>query len=467
MSAIITEDFRRNNVKRFLDDISSETYHVGIGRSNPWQSTGGLSEDDFGYNVEQAFGTFSDNLEVLNNLTTLIGFTSSNASHVIPNIPAKTNHRHKAFNPFDPDCFYQTTVNSILMFPCYVVVNNAVYLCLRSPTATSGDFNFPTGSGMNRIPFVLGDDSVWVYLYTVASEFPINVSQFITVPSVPTQIGTEADDAASLAAIETATANLVYGFSILNPGAGYSSTPTAQFIPFDDPGNPITLDVTLTSTAITSVRYQSGIINTLASWPRKKGYVKITGGGSPTTHAIVRPNIASDFGFGANPVDDLPSWYAGIALDAVENIFGDGAFIPYRQISIIRNAAANVGVVDPELSMNCLEYIQFDSDGAPSPSLPVLGEVVRQTGSLAQGICDYYDGDTRRLYFHQTYDTGFTSFNDTQSITIGAAADEYTPEEIGEAEYVKETGEVLFVENRSKITRSGGQTEEQTIILQF
>ena len=44
-NAIITDDFRRNQVELFIDNVTSENnaedqgYFIGIGRSNPWNST--------------------------------------------------------------------------------------------------------------------------------------------------------------------------------------------------------------------------------------------------------------------------------------------------------------------------------------------------------------------------------------------------------------------------------------------
>jgi hypothetical protein len=458
MSAIITEKFRRNNTKRFLEDIGDTPHYVGIGQSNEWHPKDGLVEDDAEYNVDQPLGTFSDAREVLNNLTTLIGIVGNSTSQVIPNIAAKSNNRHKAYNPFDPDCFYQTVVNSVLMFPCYVVVNNNVYVCLREPTAVSGPYALPNGSSLSRTPVVNADGSVWLYVYSVLPEFPVRGSQFVTVPNEPTLNGVETEST-----IEGATGNLVYGFTVMNGGSGYSSAPTAEFVPFDNPGSPVALVVTTSANTVTKVTYGASIIDNPAAWIKKPGYVRLSGGSG--SGARVFPNIAPVGGFGLDPSEDLPSWYAGIVVDAEEEIFGDGAFIPYRQASIVRNPGVEVGVVDAELSLNCLQYIEFDASQAPSPSANVTGERIIQGATGATAIADYYVGSTRRLYYHQTYDTGFTAFNDSDTVTI--ALDEFLPTDVGDSEYVKESGELLFVQNRKKITRAGGQTEELTLILQF
>lgn len=467
MSAIITENFRKNNAKRLLEDMAdpANRYYVGIGKSDAWKDQGVLTEDDAEFDVVPALGTLGDQTEILNNLTTLIGITGSVYSQVIPNIAAKTNHRHKAYNPYDPDCFYQTTVSGIEMFPCYVVVSGNVYLCLRSPGPILPAYSFPSGVSTSRIPVYNADDgSVWVYVYSIAPEFPINGNQFVTVPTEPSVVNAETEMSV-LDDIETASGHLVFGFTVINGGSGYVSAPTAQFIPFDTPGVPITLEATITSGTITSVVYNAGIVNNPGSWVKKPGYVSISGGGG--SGAIVYPNVAPAAGIGSDPSQTLPSWYIGISVSAEEEIFGDGAFIPYRQISIVRNPTFDGLTADPELSLRCLQYIQITSDSAPAPGFDATGAVISQTASQARAIGDYYDSVTRRLYFHQTYETGFTEFNSINTFTIGDELTSYVPEEIGNSEYDKESGEVLFAENRKKITRTGGQTEELTIILQF
>jgi hypothetical protein len=464
MSAIITENFRKNNAKRLLEDMAdvANKYYIGLGKSDAWEDQGSLTEEDAEFDVVPALGTIGDQTEILNNLTTLIGINGSVYSQVIPNISAKTNHRHKAYNPFDPDCFYQTTVNTIEMYPCYVVVNDNVYLCLRSPTSLTGPFTLPSGASTSRIPVVNVDGSVWIYVYTVENSFPIRGSQFITVPTEPTLVNAETE-LTVLDDIETASGHLVYGFTVINGGTGYVSAPTAEFIPFDAPSSPITLVATLTGGSVSSVVFNAGIVDNPGSWIKKPGYVRLTGGGS-TVPAIVYPNIAPAVGIGSDPSQTLPSWYVGIAVSAEEEIFGDGAFIPYRQISIVRNPENDGVAADPELSLNCLQYIQFNALNAPSSGIDV-GAIITQAATGARAIGDYYVSATRRLYFHQTYETGFTEFNDSDEVTIDSTG--YTPEAIGNSEYNKETGEVIFVENRKKISRTSGQTEELTIILQF
>lgn len=456
MSAIITETFRKNNAKAFLADIAdvANRYYVGLGKSDAWHEAGGFNEDDADYDVASPLGTYADGTEALNNLTTLVGITGTTYSQVIPNIAVKSSRRHKAYNPYDPDCFYQTLVEGVQMYPCYAIASDNVYLCLKESTAVlSTDIDLPTGSNTSRVPFQPGDDgSVWIYLYTIKPEFPINGTQFVSVPTEPTLNGVETE-----ATIENGSGNLVYGFTIINTGTNAGSPPSAvAFVSEAGAVTPLAFTVDV-SNNITSVNY-SGAINPL-TWIKDRGYVRITGG---SANSRVYPNIAPPAGFGAVPANDLPSWYAGIAVEAIETINDDGAYIPYRQVSIVKNPDYEVGVADPTLSLNCLQRLNFGVSDAPTTA--TAGSIITQAATGARGIADYYDTVNKYLYYHQTFETGFIPFD---SSIIGFEASTYIPTGIATSEHVKQTGEVVFAENRKKITRVGGQTEEITIILQF
>jgi len=47
MSAIITNQFRKNSRELFINDIDTNTnYFIGIGKSEPWPDDGGVEESD-------------------------------------------------------------------------------------------------------------------------------------------------------------------------------------------------------------------------------------------------------------------------------------------------------------------------------------------------------------------------------------------------------------------------------------
>jgi hypothetical protein len=458
MAAIITENHRRANAQNLIDDISGVQFYIGLGRSKPWPNVAGLDEDAPLYDLADPLGTIGDDIELLNDLITLVGVTISDVAKVIPNVPPKVSHRHKAYSPYDPDCFYQTVVNAIQMYPCYTVVSNAsdfeVYLCLREATAIAippASYSLPSAGSLNLVPFAEIDGSVWVYMYTVPGI--ISGPQFVDIPEAYTlNGGVEAD-------ITTATGDLVFSFTIKDGGTGYV-TPTVEFI--SDTGAVTTLAATVDTGVITSVAYPTLVPGT---WVKARGYVKVTGAGAG---ARIVPNIAPTLGLGYAPASQMNSWYVGIKKDVIEksevNADGsfDAAYIPYRQVSLIKDPGNN-GTPDPLVSLNCLQTLDFGVSDAPVAALTV-GATITQVNTGAVGFVDYYDFASKRLFYHQTIESNFVAF-DATAIVIGAG--NYIPTGITASEYTKETGKVIFAENRKKITRSTGQTDEITIILQF
>lgn len=462
MSAIITENFRKNNAQSFLNDIDdvATAYYIGLGRSQAWPDTAaGLTETALDYNVTQPLGTYGDNQDLLNNLTTLVGLIPPSGlySRVMPNIAARVSHRHKAYNPFDQNCFYQTTEDGIEMYPCYVVVSNNVYLCLREATAILETYNLPDGSSLDRSPATAyADGSIWTYVYTIGSNtaiFPISSPQFVSVPLEATLDSTNVLD--TLESITTATGDMVFSFTVLDGGSGYVSPPTVAFV--GDSGTEIALEATVVDGAVTSIAYP--IASHPNTWARENGYVRIDSG-----NARAVPNKAPALGFGYTPVNDLPTWYAGISVDASEEIYGDGAYIPYRQVSIVKDPEYEVGTTDADASLRCLQYLVIG--GVSFPSGNNTGSLITQTvtGGTAIGIIDHYDSINKYLYYHQTVETGYIPF---EAGTVDADPDVYTVASVQPAEYVKGSGGVIFAENRKAISRTTGQTEEITIILQF
>jgi len=91
------------------------------------------------------------------------------------------------------------------------------------------------------------------------------------------------------------------------------------------------------------------------------------------------------------------------------------------------------------------------------------------TGTISQSkaIIDYIDSDT--IYFHQTLETGFGSFDsDVGSTITGVGSSGVIAEIIDNTNDVNNlSGEILYLENRAPILRDAQQTEDIKVILQL
>lgn len=463
MSAIITENFRRNNTSAFIADLAVNNYYVGLGKSDKW-----TSDEQARPEVPSPIGTFLDEREIKSNLISLIGVLSANATKVVPNNKFSISSIYKAYDPLNDNCFYSSTVTAITSLPCYTTVSGNIFLCLYSPgTRTT---IVPTYSSEERkyAPFSTSDGYIWVLLDIIDANSinTVNTDQFISITP-----NTAADYTSHL--ILAAQGGLLYGFTIIDGGTEYSSTSdtgfTYSYKTSDNTSGSIPVTGIITSGSITSLTITSGfitqnILNVISGTLTLNTADSTSGSGFK---AIAK--IAPNFGFAYQPYKILPSWYAAISVKSEGLISGDGFYIPYRQISVLRNPDTNIPALvsgDTLTSLRALPYLTLS--GAPSATL-VTGDILT-INDKTKILFDYFDSTNYRLYYHQNNisDYGDTSYNSSKTTIfkngnpIGATLQSNT---LGE--YKADSGDIIFVENRKAISRAESQTEEIKIIIQF
>ena len=179
-------------------------------------------------------------------------------------------------------------------------------------------------------------------------------------------------------------------------------------------------------------------------------------------------------GFGYDPITEMNAFYLGFNIvlegdeDPAEGFQGD--FIPgnnYRQLSIIKNPLdtnTNPSAFT-ETTGNCMKYVVTTGGSW------VLDDIVTGSVTGAKGIIDYYDANTNRLFYHQTQETGFGTFQDGESLTgvstSTGAISSGAGSAAGSAELDKYSGTMLYLENRVAVSRAIDQTEDITIVIQF
>ena len=455
MSAIITDNFRRNSAKLFLNDIAGATnkYYLGIGKSDKWPDAGAVTEDASGYNVAVPVGSFSDSLEVLNNIATLSKLGASNTTLLIPNVAWSSGKTYKAYNSYDSSCFYATG-NTL---PCYATTPTGMYLCLANNSG--GTVSVPPTDITGFAPSQAGDNYVWILVQPVSQAGTAFVTdQFIEVSQTPLT-GTALDNCDNYG-------GLCSTFHIANGGTGYTSVPTVKLRGSDGTGTrdstySVTLTATIAGGAVTGVSH--GL--TLTNWPvgLQAASVEITGGGEFAAGAVVVPVIAPRLGYGYIPAAVMPSWYAGISVDLADAISSDNFYTPYRQVSIVRNPNTTADTA------NALRSLTL-SGTAPTVDINNNTLIYDLSGSPL-AVADAISGG--KLYFHQNYTSGFREIPPNGSFRLAPNGTSYTYTALTVSEctsdgvYPRIAGEVVFAENRKKITRGTGQTEKIKIIIQF
>lgn len=460
MAAIVTDSFRRNNAQLFLGDIasSSTNYYVGLGKSDKWV----LDEEALlPGDIPVSLGIEGDDSDIKSNLVTLLKINDTHTELVIPHIKWKTGAYYKAYSDYDLDCFYPGVLEGgAEINPCYAVVSGRIYLCLqRGQEATSG---IPVATDYRAT--VYGNDGyVWMLVDNVSTALSkLITDQFINITSgvVPATIAPS---------IEADGGGLLYGFSVISGGSGYGSLNEVTFVAQYSDGIELEIECGAIADANTGV-LKSVLLppdwsyTDVGSKRIVSGYFKIDSTGSG---AVIVPHIAPLLGFGYEPSKILPSWFIGIAVDAADSISSDGFYIPYRQISVLRNVEyTENSSLD---TLGALRYLTIPTP--PSAGISVGDKLTFGT----TGITAYFDSyssveiagvTSRRIYFHQNSTTGFGAIPSAGTVTDSKNTSvAYTA--VSDNEYIPHSGKVVFTENRKPINRQSGQTEEIKIIIQF
>ena len=241
--------------------------------------------------------------------------------------------------------------------------------------------------------------------------------------------------------------------------------------------------------------------------------LEITGNtGTPTTSAVINVLIGPAAGYGVS--DNLlvfPPFFLGLSFDFEQNTTGDTLTdITFRQVSIIKNplrandqASTTSGIAldsstfdygDADTTVNTMDSLQ--SVAVTAGTLPTITAGTTTSGwymvddAGERAWIDYIDtrAGEERIFFHQnskfvhsgnaapnqfrgsTGDPWPSTAAGAIQIYDGGGNAQGSGVEVGAvdaAEHVEETGTVIFLENRSGITRTSAQTERVRIILQL
>ncbi len=548
MAAIITSEFRKNARAIFTNELKngSDNYFIGLGKTDSWSDTTDslnnvVTEYSRQFSAPLPVDTDLDKNDVLQNLMILakISGTTDNSEifNVIPRNNWAFDRIYKTYDPTDPKCFDYETIDGVAYYPCYVTSNDRIYMCLANTDGngevTPSSVAIPSGAGNDEYlsftggnPQAIsnGEGYIWTLVSSLDEDSKFYTDQFVDYTQAPTDKYDQ---------ILTSTGGLIYDFKIVNGGSTATTIPqsdstiitikgterdsaSGDLVPSEDvvihnqnqntAGTAVGDFEVVFNNGIESIKYKpaANII------PWKLGYVTAsivvqTGTGEVNEEVHILPLLLPEEGLGRFPDRDLPSFYAGIAVDFIGDVDGEaptGYNVDVRQISLIKNPirnatgdTASAAVVDADINQgqytqdeayDSLKYIQVNQ-GTPLTN-DYIGRdyIIEQVGGLSADVgarawLDYVDTENDRIYYHQNSSpkVNFKKFKkedgtgeETPQITLTnidgySDGKEYRLQDVGEAEYMSGTGEVIFYENRKPINRNFNQTDEVKLVIQF
>lgn len=443
MSAIITTKFRYQTAVNLINAMggngsqANDSYYMFIGRTEPWP------DDE---NPPMPEDSVSEENTARNKMLSLKLITAAKISHVIPRYNWVSGQTYSEYD--DQDELLTTK-----QFYVYTEDDLSVYKCIKAGSGASIVRPSVIGTGMGE---VLSDGYQWKYMYTLSGGA---IGTFRTASFIPVKTLLTDDTTYQWDVQQAAVPGAIYRIKITDGGAGYQSKPTV-LIRGNGTGCLITgINVTMSGGTVSEILVSAENVGS--------GYTQaevVFSGGGPTRAATARAIISPPGGHGSDPIQELGGYYAMITTTlSGEEQTGD--FIidnGFRQIGIIRNPidtdTGNIGTATTYNALIALAYSNVNGTEF------LANETITGGTSGAKG---YIDSVTpTHIYVHQTLDTRFLSFqagelldnNNGTTATLGTVTD---------PEIDAYSGELLYIENISPVTRNINQTEDIKLVLEL
>jgi len=513
--AVITDKLRIVNCSNFINDVSTGNYYTFIGFPYAdsfyptWNSVSRPNPiDNYFY-----LNSYRDNI---------LGIKKITSSDVIRVIPKNVWTKGKKYEMYRHDYSVNNTspwTSSTRLYDAsYYVMNSEyrVYICINNNSLPSNQNKGTTSTQeplhTNLSPTVESDGYIWKYLYTLspADVLKFDSTDYISVPnnwetSTNSDISRIRENAVDgkIETILIENNNAIYPyFGTLNnvPIRGDGSSNATASIEFDSTGKPVKVTVT-----------NGGNGFTFATLDLNSILLPSIG-----TKAVFNVIIPPPGGHGANVYNELGAFRA-LVYSRIENNPTNPDFITGNQFSrvgIIKDIKTNTNQVFSDNTGSGVYAFKLNSDASGEAddatitqsntgsignlvSFDPITKVLRYIQPRTNNIDTYIDGSGNKQIDYQVLDSisGIqTSSNyklnsfDSSSIVVGSTT--YTIDtgfngtstDVGGTTYYlgqnfvsglsspdinTKSGDIVYVDNRTSVTRSSQQREDIKIILEF
>jgi len=432
MPKLVTKAFNIYNAKQFINSLNTtvgKNLYLFIARARPWSDE----------NSPPAPVNYNDDSIIWEDIIALKKITSVDVKHVVRRIEWVPG---SVYDEYDD-------TNLELYDANYYVRNseNNVYKCI-SNNYDSTSTQEPTGKSLNY--FTTSDNYKWKYLYTIEDSDEL---RFVTRDYMPVNTNENVSSVANKGTIENV--------KVLTLGSNYSNLANLTVSVVGDGANAnITPVVSSSNTIIGYTIVNPGINYTYAN-------LYVTGGGGSGANA--RIIISPAGGHGKNIIDEMYAYKVMInsRLDFAE---GGGDFPitnDYRTIGIIEspifrntNQEATVITLDSTTTINV---------NSISGTFSVDEYIIGANSKANAMIISAGNGANFNIKIKQNRNlsNGWVSFNVGENITGTSSAAVANIVSISNSEVLPNTGKVMYMENRKKISRAADQSENIHIVIEF
>jgi len=443
MSQIITNNFKLYNAATFVDSTSgSDTLYLSVGRPQRWVNENSPPTPT---NTQYQDVVYSSENIALKRIV------SADVKQVVKRYDWSPGVVYSQYDNANNNLFNSNFY--VLTLPEY-----NVYKCISNNNgATSTDK--PSGKSTSIV--TTADGYRWKYLYSLTDT---DLLKFLTNDFMA--VNNNADVTA------TAIPGTIDSIVVDNPGTVYSNVSlNTSSISGSLKGNG-------TGAALGNINYSGGGVTSVELLDSGSGYTyaNVIIDSTYAPNAVTRPIISPLRGHGYDNKEELGGYYVMIntRLDYAEG-GGDFPIVnDYRRIAVIKNPVSNTtNSVATELTMDATYTLKLTSvtgtfvldeiiTGSNSSITNTKGFIISANANVITGntIIKYIVPIDYKLNQNAGFLLGETITGNT-SLATGIVSSIILPE-------VKEnTGKVLYVENRKKITRSSDQAENIHIVIEF
>ena len=513
MAAIITEKFRQASADSFKASFGTDKYYLFVGKSQPWTSEGATSDslppapvdsvapeayywDDM--LAAKLIGTTNTSFAIpRRNYTTTTAFDmyrhDISGATTAGQYPTKTTTTSGATNLYDSTYYFITDANRV-----YKVLYNGDPL---QTGASNISGSAPTLESTN--PFWHDANYYLKYMYKLDTS---QTQNFLTTDFMPVSIN--ANSAANR------PINVVM---VTSGGSGYPTTGGDSTGSLDGSTFYTKVRGDGSTTAIIRLKVTGGVIQEFGDGNTKTGMqnagvgytfasvdlsaanifsnsgatTAITGATATdwtnATAGAIYPMIEPAGGHGANDIEELGGHFV-MVQGKFEPTDADATQVnDFRRVGIVKNpkdsATNNTASITTARTTNAIIMASGGSGNY------ITDEKITQASTGAVGTVVEWDSTNKILYYVQEKYTNYgldsngnlTAFSGANAITGATSSAAHTPSTSTSGttngvvfasgyaipELTRDTGEIVYVENRRAISRASDQTEDIKVVVEF
>ncbi len=486
MPAIITNKFRIHNQEQFVEsftEAAANVYYLGIGRPQAFATSTrpDARTDNEGTDASPLtpVDSIGDEFYHFDDMLAAKKVTSSDVSIVIPRRNWTTGtvydyYRHDYGNRVTGGTSTQTADSGAtnLFDATFYVMSSTfnVYKCLDNNSGANSTVE-PTGTSSSIL--TTGDGYKWKYMYTLSATQQSNFlsTDFMAVATNSTVSSAAVDGAVNIVKIKTA-------------GSG-GTNGTHASVPIRGDGSGGVCSVTVSGGAVTAVTV------TTPGTGYTFGYIRnsdiVSAGATSLSGSELDVIIEPKGGHGKDAIKELGGFFVmmNTNFEAGETS-NTGDFTTandFRRVVLMRDIKSG-GSAATATTLRGTKAVLLSG----SPGTFTADEEINQATTGAVGKVVEFDSSNNILYYIQTRfnDEGcdsngnLTAFSGANTITGQSSSATGTPSTssttvdnvvftsgYNAGEITADEGDIMYVENRSPITRAADQTENVKLIIEF